>query len=160
MDGIRAKPASFDVQTVIAQNINLLKTRAAEKKVLVQAAVMNRSETVYGDESMIDIVIRNLVENAVKFSKAGDIVTIGAEKKGSVTVITVKDNGKGIPEESKAKIFDKFSSYTTFGTASEKGSGLGLLLCKELVEKNNGTLWFESMEGIGSSFYFTIPSIT
>ena len=158
MDGIHTNPASFDVQKTIEQNITLLKARAAEKQVLIKGLEAAKSETVYGDETMIDIVIRNLAENAVKFSKAGDTVTIAAEKNKAFTVITVKDNGKGIPEESKAKIFDKFSSYTTFGTASEKGSGLGLLLCKELVEKNNGTLWFESMEGIGSSFHFTIPS--
>lgn len=160
MDGIYTNPANFDVQKTIEQNIILLKARAAEKQVLIKGLETAKSETVYGDETMIDIVIRNLAENAVKFSKAGDIVTIAAEKNEAFTVITVKDNGKGIPEESKAKIFDKFSSYTTFGTASEKGSGLGLLLCKELVEKNNGTLWFESMEGIGSSFHFTIPSFT
>ncbi|TWI95335.1 signal transduction histidine kinase [Mucilaginibacter frigoritolerans] len=158
MDGIHTNPANFDVQKVIEQNIRLLNARAAEKKVIVTGAEIIGSETVYGDETMIDIVIRNLVENAVKFSKEGDLVTIGAEKKELSTVITVKDNGKGIPEEAQAKIFDKLSSYTTFGTASEKGSGLGLLLCKELVEKNNGTLWFESKIGIGSSFYFTIPS--
>jgi signal transduction histidine kinase len=160
MEGIHTNPASFDVQKTIEQNIILLKARAAEKQVLVTGIETAKSETVYGDETMIDIVIRNLAENAVKFSKAGDTVIIAAEKSDAFTVITVKDNGKGIPEESKAKIFDKFSSYTTFGTASEKGSGLGLLLCKELVEKNNGTLWFESMEGIGSSFHFTIPSFT
>ncbi|WP_170227844.1 tetratricopeptide repeat-containing sensor histidine kinase [Mucilaginibacter frigoritolerans] len=158
MDGIYTNPASFDVQKVIEQNIMLLKARAAAKKVMVTGTGITSSGTVYGDETMIDIVIRNLVENAVKFSKEGDIVTIGAEKKESSTVIMVKDNGKGIPEEAQAKIFDKLSSYTTFGTASEKGSGLGLLLCKELVEKNNGTLWFESKKDIGSSFYFTIPS--
>lgn len=159
MDGIEAKPAGFNVQKVIEQNVTLLKERAAEKKVLVTGVELTRSETVFGDETMIDIVIRNLVENAVKFSEAGNTVTIAAEKKDSIIVITVKDNGKGIPEEAQAKIFDKFSSYTTFGTASEKGSGLGLLLCKELVEKNNGTIWFESKAGIGSSFYFSIPSL-
>jgi signal transduction histidine kinase len=159
MDGIHTNPACFDVQKIIEQNIILLKARAAEKKVMITGMEITRSETVYGDEIMIDIVIRNLMENAVKFSKAGDHVTIAAEKKESSTVITIKDNGKGIPEEAQTKIFDKFSSYTTFGTASEKGSGLGLLLCKELVEKNNGTLWFESKADVGSSFYFTVPSL-
>jgi len=159
MDGIYINPANFDMRKVIEQNIMLIKARATEKKVTVTGTGITGSEIVYGDETMIDIVIRNLVENAVKFSKAGDIVTIGTEKKESSTVITVKDNGKGIPEEVQAKIFDKLSSYTTFGTASEKGSGLGLLLCKELVEKNNGTLWFESKAHVGSSFHFTVPSL-
>lgn len=159
MEGIQANPYNFDVQRIIAQNINLLKARATEKKVIVKGIKATTSETVYGDEIMIDIVIRNLMENAIKFSKAGDIVTIAAEKKESSTLITVKDSGQGIPEEAIAKIFNKFSSYTTFGTANERGSGLGLLLCKELVEKNNGKLWFESKEGVGSKFYFTVPSL-
>ncbi|WP_259067735.1 tetratricopeptide repeat protein [Mucilaginibacter sp. X4EP1] len=157
MDGIHTNPVNFDVQKVIEQNVMLIKARAAEKKVTVTSMAATGAEIVYGDETMIDIVIRNLVENAVKFSKEGDIVTISAEKKELLTLITVNDNGKGIPEEAQAKIFDKLSSYTTYGTASEKGSGLGLLLCKELVEKNNGTLWFQSKTDIGSSFYFTIP---
>lgn len=159
MDGIQANPVQFDVQKIIEQNIVLLKARAAEKKVMLTTTGLDHSETVYGDEAMIDIVIRNLAENAVKFSKAGDTVTIAAEKQESSTIITVKDNGKGIPEEAQSKIFNKFTSYTTFGTANEKGSGLGLLLCKELVEKNQGRLWFESKAGIGSSFHFTIPSL-
>lgn len=159
MEGIQANPAGFDVQKVIEQNVTLLKERAAEKKVMVTGAELAPPETVYADETMIDIVIRNLVENAVKFSEAGDTVTVSAQKKESATIITIKDNGKGIPEEAQAKIFDKFSSYTTYGTASEKGSGLGLLLCKELVERNNGAIWFDSKAGVGSSFYFSIPSL-
>lgn len=159
LDGIRANPTGFDVRRLIDRNIMLLKQRAAEKKVSVRGLLIAEPETVYGDETMIDIVIRNLLENAVKFSEAGDTVIIATEKKESSTVITVKDNGRGIPEEAQSKIFNKFTSYTTFGTASEKGSGLGLLLCKELVERNKGILWFESKAGIGSSFCFTLPSL-
>jgi two-component system sensor histidine kinase/response regulator len=159
LDGIQPNPDSFDVRKLIDQNVMLLKQRAAEKKVVVTGVELAEPLTVYGDETMIDIVIRNLLENAVKFSKAGDHVTVAAEKKEAFSVLTIQDNGKGIPEEAKSKIFNKYTSYTTFGTASEKGSGLGLLLCKELVESNNGTIWFESKAGIGTSFYFTIPSI-
>jgi signal transduction histidine kinase len=159
LDGMKPNPTCFDVQSVIDQNITLLKQRAAEKHVLITGIKNAEPGTVYGDETMIDIVIRNLLENAVKFSKAGDQITVTAEKKETFTVVTVKDNGKGIPTAAQSLIFNKFVSHTTFGTASEKGSGLGLLLCKELVESNNGTLWFESKEGIGSSFYFTIPSV-
>ncbi|MCS3732613.1 tetratricopeptide repeat-containing sensor histidine kinase [Mucilaginibacter dorajii] len=158
LDGIQPNPTCFDVQKVIDQNITLLKQRAAEKKVLITGMEKAGPETVYGDETMIDIVIRNLLENAVKFSKAGDQITVTAEKQENFTVVTIKDNGRGIPAEAQSLIFNKFVSHTTFGTASEKGSGLGLLLCKELVESNNGTLWFESREGIGSSFYFSIPA--
>jgi len=97
------------------------------------------------------------MENAIKFCKVGNTVILDAEKKGNHVIVSVKDNGQGIAPEAQNKIFNKFSSYTTFGTAKEKGSGLGLLLCKELVEKNDGTIWFESKLGEGSTFYFTIP---
>lgn len=157
LDGIHPNPTSFDLRKVIDQNVMLLKERAAEKGVTVKSETIAEAGAVYADEIMIDIVIRNLMENAVKFSEPGNIVTVFAERKTPSMVIIVKDNGKGIPEEAQSKIFNKYTSYTTFGTASEKGSGLGLLLCKELVEKNNGTIWFESKLGIGTSFYFTIP---
>jgi signal transduction histidine kinase len=159
LDGIQPNPASFDVRKLIDQNVVLLKQRAAEKKVVVTGAEIAEPLIVYGDEIMIDIVMRNLLENAVKFSKAGDRVTLAAEKKEGFVVLKIQDNGKGIPEEAQSKIFNKYTSYTTFGTASEKGSGLGLLLCKELVERNNGTIWFESKAGVGTSFYFTVPLI-
>ena len=157
MDGIEAKPANFDVEKIIARNISLLTARAAEKKiVLVQKGTMPPLN-VYADEAMVDIVTRNLMENAIKFCKVGNTVILDAEKKGNHVIVSVKDNGQGIAPEAQNKIFNKFSSYTTFGTAKEKGSGLGLLLCKELVEKNDGTIWFESKLGEGSTFYFTIP---
>lgn len=159
LDGIQPNPASFDARKLIEQNVMLLKQRAAEKKVVVTGEEIAEPLMVYGDEVMIDIVMRNLLENAVKFSKAGDHVSLAAEKREGFVVLTIQDNGRGIPEEAQSKIFNKYTSYTTFGTASEKGSGLGLLLCKELVERNNGKIWFESKVGFGSSFYFTVPSI-
>lgn len=157
LDGIQPNPAGFDLRKLIDQNVMLLKQRAAEKKVVVTSEEIAEPVMVFGDETMIDIVIRNLLENAVKFSKAGDHVAVTAEKSEAFAILKIRDNGKGIPEEAQAKIFNKYTSYTTFGTASEKGSGLGLLLCKELVERNNGTIWFESKAGIGSTFYFTVP---
>lgn len=157
LDGIQPNPAGFDLRKLIDQNVMLLKQRAAEKKVVVTSEEIAEPVMVFGDETMIDIVIRNLLENAVKFSKAGDHVTVTAEKSEAFAILKIRDNGKGIPEEAQSKIFNKYTSYTTFGTASEKGGGLGLLLCKELVERNNGTIWFESKAGIGSTFYFTVP---
>ncbi|MGF7073291.1 two-component system sensor histidine kinase/response regulator [Mucilaginibacter sp. 3215] len=157
LDGIQLNPAGFDLRKLIDQNVMLLKQRAAEKKVVITSEEMAEPVMVFGDETMIDIVIRNLLENAVKFSKAGDHVTVTAEKSEAFAILKIRDNGKGIPEEAQSKIFNKYTSYTTFGTASEKGSGLGLLLCKELVERNNGTIWFESKAGIGSTFCFTVP---
>ena len=157
MDGMQISPVPFDIQQTLDQNVSLSKARAAEKQVNVVINETTGPVTAYADQAMVDIITRNLIENAVKFSKAGNTVIVNAEKKEDHIIIAVKDQGAGISPEARSKIFNKFSSYTTFGTAKEKGSGLGLLLCKELVEKNNGTIWFESTPGEGSTFYFTLP---
>ncbi|HWK07585.1 MAG TPA: tetratricopeptide repeat-containing sensor histidine kinase [Puia sp.] len=157
MDGMQISPVSFDVQQTIDQNVTLSKARAAEKQVNITMDETTAPVMAYADQAMVDIITRNLIENAVKFSKAGNLVAVSAEKTTDHILIAVKDEGAGIPPEARSKIFNKFSSYTTFGTAKEKGSGLGLLLCKELVEKNNGTIWFESTPEKGSTFYFTLP---
>jgi signal transduction histidine kinase len=118
----------------------------------------------FADAAMTDMVIRNLTENALKFSRAGDTVTITAARKTAPGTqrgheqlsITVSDTGQGIPPENQQKIFSSIS-YTTTGTSREKGSGLGLSLCKELVEKNGGHISFVSEPGKGTAFTFTLP---
>jgi signal transduction histidine kinase len=158
MEGIQVNARSFDLQAVILQNIDLVQSRADEKKVTLIGCETTGLLPAYADEIMIDIVFRNLLENAIKFSKAGDSVTIITERRANEIYITIRDTGQGIAPENQAKIFNKFFSYTTAGTSSEKGSGLGLSLCKELVEKNNGKIGFESQSGKGSSFTFTLPA--
>lgn len=157
MDGMQVKSSQFDIKKVIKDNISLIETRAAEKKINVITEVGNKPQMVYADEAMIDIVIRNLVENAVKFLKAENTIIISNEQKGNEVIVAVKDNGRGIPLEAQSKIFNKYTSYSSFGTNKEKGSGLGLLLCKELIEKNNGRIWFESVPEKGTTFFFTVP---
>lgn len=158
MDGVHVKADNFDITKVLEQNIALISPRAAEKKVTLHYSSIADPLTVYGDNAMIDIVTRNLLQNAVKFCKAGDTINLSTQKKGEEVVVCVKDTGKGIPIEDQAKIFNKNCSYTTFGTAKEKGSGLGLLLCKDLIEINGGSIWFESKPGQGTAFYYTIPT--
>jgi signal transduction histidine kinase len=157
MDGIQVNAEYFDAEKIINQNTHFIKERADEKKVVINHQYFEGGATVYADPAMIDTVVRNLLQNALKFSKPGGTITITAEKKDGVAIISVADTGTGIPAENQHKIFNKFSSYTTYGTAREKGSGLGLLLCKELIEKNNGSIWFTSTPGNGSTFYFTVP---
>lgn len=157
MEGMQVNPKHFDVLQVISQNIKLIQGRANQKKVAVQ---MNRSTEVlwvHADETMTDIVVRNLLENAVKFSRAGETIIVNTEKDNTMVTVSVADHGKGIPYEHQVKIFNKLTSHTTFGTAREKGSGLGLLLCKELVETNKGKIGFVSKPDEGSTFSFTIP---
>jgi signal transduction histidine kinase len=105
---------------------------------------------------MINLVFRNLILNAIKFSESGGTIEVSAKDQNGFYVIAVKDHGVGIRQEVQKILFDKTSGYSTRGTANEKGTGLGLILCKEFVEKNGGQIWLESEEGKGSTFYFTI----
>src|SRR5690606_31481519 len=102
-------------------------------------------------------ILRNLLSNAIKFTPQKGQINISVENGQSNTTITVSDNGVGIEKENIEKIWDVTQHYVTTGTAKEKGTGLGLMLCKELVEKHGGTIWVESEPAKGSHFYFTIP---
>ncbi len=158
MEGMHMNVQAFDVAKVIGQNIQLVKTRTAEKGIALEAGTDGAPAVAFADEMTTDLVIRNLIENAVKFCSAGDTVTVLSNAENGFVKILVKDTGPGIPPENQAKIFNKAVTHTTFGSGHEKGSGLGLLLCKELVEKNGGVIGFVSALGEGSTFYFTIPA--
>jgi two-component system sensor histidine kinase/response regulator len=105
---------------------------------------------------MLKLIIRNLVNNAIKFTKNKGTVEVLSEDMGDFVCIAVKDNGIGISEQNLKKLFDRESSFTTLGTELEKGTGLGLNLCKEFVELHGGKIWVESEEGKGSTFKFTL----
>lgn len=115
------------------------------------------SAMVYADADMVSAIFRNLISNAVKFTPNGGIIEIMAEEDGEFLILSVKDNGVGISDEDMDKIFkiDKLLSHT--GTQGEKGFGLGLLLCKEMVIKNGGEIWVESIRGEDTIFSFTLP---
>lgn len=114
---------------------------------------------VTGDENMLKTVIRNLISNAIKFTNTNGAIRIKAEKDINQAIITVTDNGIGMTKENIVKLFKLEESYSSNGTENEKGTGLGLLLCKEFIEKHRGKIWVESEKGSGSSFYFSLPSI-
>jgi len=99
----------------------------------------------------------NLVSNAIKFTRTGGKINITAKRTTNGLTISVIDNGIGISSENKAKLFDLSQVITTKGTEKETGTGLGLLLCKEFIEKHGGKMWVESEEGKGSAFHFTLP---
>lgn len=117
---------------------------------------------VKADLNIVQTVLRNLINNAIKFSHSGGNITVSNTVKVNKLnnfknyIISVKDKGVGIPKNKIEKIFNFDNDYTTLGTASEKGTGLGLILCKELIEKNGGEIWIESKKGEGSEFYFTL----
>jgi signal transduction histidine kinase len=106
---------------------------------------------------MFTTIIRNLVDNAIKFTKPTGKIDIYSTQKRDEIEIVVSDNGIGISEETRNKLFSIDTNLTTTGPADEKGSGLGLVLCKEFVEKHGGNIWVESSVGKGCDFRFTIP---
>jgi two-component system sensor histidine kinase/response regulator len=112
---------------------------------------------VFADIDMLKTVLRNLVSNSIKFTNYGGAINISAEENSENVTISVSDNGTGIPPDNLSKLFDISEVLTTKGTAGESGTGLGLLLSKEFVEKHGGKIWVESQEGIGSDFKFTLP---
>ena len=109
------------------------------------------------DQNMINLVFRNLILNGIKFTDNGGTITISAVRNEGEITVSVADNGVGISKEVQKVLFEKISGYTTRGTANEKGTGLGLILAKEFIERNGGKITLESEVGKGSTFFVTIP---
>jgi signal transduction histidine kinase len=109
---------------------------------------------------MLKTVLRNLVSNAIKFTNNGGTININAEENSGNVTISVSDNGIGIKPDDLKKLFNISEFITTTGTAEETGTGFGLLLCKEFVDKHQGKIWVESELGKGSDFKFTLPIFT
>ena len=112
---------------------------------------------VYADKNMIKAILRNLVSNAIKFTEEGGKINVFIEHHDSNAVLSVSDNGIGIESEQIPKLFDIAKDRTRVGTANEKGTGLGLLLCKDFIEKHGGKIWVDSEYMKGSNFRFSIP---
>lgn len=132
---------------------------AANKEITLRNDVPEKL-LVFADADLLKLVVRNLVSNAIKFTGSGGVVVVKAFKRDEVTEITVSDSGVGILPEDIGKIFNEQISFTTPGTNNEKGTGLGLMLCKEAVEKHGGRIRVDSEQGKGTNFTFTIPDNT
>jgi len=155
MDKLSLQPARIDLHKMVDENIQLLGT-IPNKQIKLHNKVQ-RDTIGFADSNTINLVIRNLMTNAIKFTNDGGKVVIEATDQATHWMVTVQDNGVGIAPDVLKILFDKTAPYTTRGTANEKGTGLGLILCKEFVEKNGGKIFVESEEGKGSKFSFTIP---
>ena len=147
----------LNIERLIEENVSLLKNKATQKEIEIEL-IPKRVPEVYADENMINTVLRNLLTNAIKFTPQKGRIQVQADDHDKSHIkISVKDNGMGIDKENIPKIFDLTSHFTTRGTNSEEGTGLGMVLCKDFVEKNHGTIWVESEKKKGSTFYFTLP---
>lgn len=153
---IQYNPETFIVNEKINESLELLKGASAKKNIKIE--VKSEEEiTIYADVNMFSTVFRNLVANAIKFTGENGKISIYMNKNQDFCEITVKDNGVGIAEEDIRKIFKIDSKHKTLGTKGEKGTGLGLILCKDFVEKNGGNIAVKSEVGKGSEFTFTLP---
>jgi two-component system sensor histidine kinase ChiS len=158
MKGVKTKAEQFKLTPIIEENLNLYKTIAKNKDVKLINRVASQVEVI-ADANITKLIIRNLVSNAIKFTSSGGKVEITAVLTGEEVEICVSDTGVGVPEEFKERIFQIDINRTTPGTNNEKGTGIGLLLVKEFVEKNNGRLWLESEKDKGSKFKFNLPAV-
>lgn len=156
MRGISAKPANFMLAKIVANKIELLDELAKPKRItLINNITANTN--IYADANQISIVLHNLIGNAIKFTPENGVITIDNVVSEKFTEVRVGDTGIGISEENIKRLFAVESHFTTTGTANEKGTGLGLLLCKEFIENTGGTISVKSVYGKGAIFSFTVP---
>ena len=151
------KPKRQDLKAIVQDIIDMLDSTAKIKNISLNISAVSNMD-VYADPNMLHTILRNLISNAIKFTKSGGNIDIIAISEQDHVKISVIDNGVGMNEETLNKIFGIETNFTSNGTANEKGTGLGLILCKEFVEKHGGKIWVESELGKGSRFIFTLPN--
>ena len=155
-DKTKYSPAKYNLADVVAEELSIYEVLAQQKGLVLEHHIP-KTMTATFDRDLIASVFKNLLNNAIKFSYEGGVITVDVNEGDQFHTIKVSDQGLGIKPEVLAKLFDKTTFVTTFGTKNEKGSGLGLKLCREFVEMHNGKIWVESEVGKGSQFYFTLP---
>jgi signal transduction histidine kinase len=114
-------------------------------------------QSVLADENHVKVILRNLISNAIKFTNTNGRVVLSSELKDDKVNICVEDNGKGMTEHEISQLFTIQTHFSKRGTQGESGTGIGLMLCKELIELNGGKVWVESKPNKGSRFYFSLP---
>ena len=151
-------PQKLDISG-LADGVGEVMNSVAEVKHIKLIRTDHESFFVYVDIEMIKSILRNLISNAVKFSNPDSEIKVGIKAEDGKVIVSVTDSGKGIKKEDQHKLLKDSTHFTTYGTNSEEGSGLGLLLCRDFARKNGGELWFESEENLGSVFSFSLPQL-
>jgi len=150
------RPSIVNVMDIVQENVELLSGNAKQKNIRI---TISKSSDCYAyvDVNQITTVVRNLLSNAIKFTEINGKINIKVKSKNGFWVVSVEDNGIGIAEKDMNRLFLLDSNPTTIGTSQEKGTGLGLILSREFVERNGGKIWVQSQMGIGTTFSFTVP---
>ncbi|MCP4155219.1 MAG: hybrid sensor histidine kinase/response regulator [bacterium] len=154
---IKCHPAEIDITAIVKENIELFQANAGEKNITLTAQI-DGDYAAFADENMSRTVIRNLISNAVKFTNPKGEVTVTVSSQQDVSAIEISDNGIGIAAEDIDTLFKIGEHKTSRGTAKEKGTGLGLVLCHEFISRNNGTIDVTSTPGKGSTFTVKLPA--
>ncbi len=157
MDGFVTRPVAFETASTINQVCELY-ARTAEEKNVALVADSGEIPDVYADPEQVHLIVRNLVGNALKFTPGGGEVRVRAELENGAVRVSVRDTGVGMAADKVARLFTAATHGSDRGTAGEKGTGLGLLLCKEFAERNGGRIWVESTPGHGSTFVLELPA--
>jgi PAS domain S-box-containing protein len=149
-------PTRIFLADVVDEVVELFDQIASQKDINIQKNIPSEIE-ISADKDMISTVVRNLVSNAIKFTEQGGEISIFTKENSNSFTLCIKDLGVGIPDGVLEKLFKFDANYTTLGTRNEKGSGLGLILCKEFIDKHKGRIWAESERDLGSTFYVEFP---
>jgi len=156
LGNINVTPTDINLYESLDDILSLLKISIEKKKITI-TNLIPEDNVIFADKHVVSTLLRNLISNAIKFTNIGGEVIISSEIVNKEIVISVKDNGKGISEEDIQKLFKIDQEFSTKGTENESGTGLGLILCKELITQSNGEIFVESILGKGSNFKFTLP---
>ncbi|WP_306013925.1 MULTISPECIES: ATP-binding protein [unclassified Allomuricauda] len=156
LNGVVTKPKRVSLSNLVNTNIQLLSEIANSKSIKI-INQLPENPRIWADSHQMDIVVRNILSNAIKFTPENGLITITAVEKAGMWQVSIRDTGIGMTAEMQRSIFKDSSNITTYGTNNEKGTGLGLSLCKEMVLKNNGEIWVDSVPRKGTTFYFTVP---
>ena len=153
---ISVSPKNLSMESIFSSAYEVVRGNALKKNITIEKRI-SENDIVYADTMLVNTILRNLLTNAIKFTNANGKIIVSAEQKDTFFEISVIDSGVGIDPNNFHKIFRIDSKFSLPGTEKERGSGLGLILCKEFVEKQGGKIWVESELGKGSKFIFTLP---
>jgi signal transduction histidine kinase len=155
---MQCEPEEIDLFKNTTENMTIFTPKAEHKGITLRSSIQEHT-LAYADYSMVNTILRNLISNALNFTDPGGSVSISATPQEQYLEVAVSDTGRGIGADNLSQLFRIDTHYTRIGTAGEQGTGLGLILCKELIEKNGGRIWVESELGKGSTFRFILPKM-